>query len=98
MNAMIDLTISQPFKQAVGFALGYQIPLLILASMATDGGGLYQICSLTFVAFWGCIGVMWLCRRRNPTELDLGIVKAGFVPLCYVTALICDYIWGVRGF
>ena len=95
---LINLTISKPLGDAITFALAYQIPILVLAAMATDGGALFQICSLASVAFCGCVSTIWLCRRDNPTKLDLFMIKAGYLPTCVVTFYICHYVWSMKGY
>ena len=90
--------IKSPLRRAIVFALGYQIPLLLLSLMATDGGQIGQICSFAFVAFWGgAIITIWR-RRLNPTKFDIFIIRSGYVPLCVITVLLTSKIWELRGF
>ena len=90
--------IKSPLRRAIVFALGYQIPLLLLSLMATDGGQIGQICLFAFVAFWGgAIITIWR-RRLNPTKFDIFIIRAGYVPLCVITVLLTSWIWELRGF
>ena len=90
--------IKSPLRRAIVFALGYQIALLLLSLMATDGGQIGQICLFAFVAFWGgAIITIWR-RRLNPTKFDIFIIRAGYVPLCVITVLLTSWIWELRGF
>jgi len=88
-----------PFRDAVVFALAYQIPLLILGMLATDFGVLGQLLTITFLAFWGGVGVLYLLKRKkkNFSKHDLFLIRAGFLPLCVVTHHLCNQVWQWRG-
>ena len=70
----------KPLRDALIFAVAIQIPLLLLAGLATDGGALGQICFFAFVAFSSFLFSVLIFRPTTPTKVDLIIIRIGFLP------------------
>jgi len=87
----------QPLREALKFSLGVQLILLTLAAFVADGGGAWQICYFTFIAFSSYLASVLIFRPKAPTKLDLVVIRAGFLPALVVTIFLADHIWTLRG-
>jgi hypothetical protein len=86
-----------PYKAAIKLAVAQQIPILVLSSCILDGGDIFSICLIPFIAFW--VGV-WLIRHRRPqtpTRIELFAIRWSYFPLCVMTFFLVDWFWKLRG-
>jgi hypothetical protein len=56
-----------------------QVPLLILGSLALDGGQLSRWVVFSIIAYWLMALVIVICRPRSPTRGDLIAIRFGFL-------------------
>lgn len=78
--------ISARYWSAIRTSICFQIPILLLGALCLDGGELFSRCLVALAAFW-CGTILILFRRpRNPTKLDLEVIRFGY-PLLFVLAL-----------
>jgi len=85
-------------RAAIKFSLVTQILIVILAGFVADGGGAAQIVFFAFVSFNSYLASVLVFRPKNPTKLDLVLIRAGFLPTIVITAFLADCIWDLRGF
>ena len=95
----MDILKSKPstFRATFKSALAQQGVVLVLAAANLDGGDLFAICMIAFVAFW--VGV-YLVRRHRPgtaAKLDLVLIQVSYVPLCVLTFFLVHGFWKLRG-
>jgi len=78
-------------------ALAQQGTVLVMASMILDGGDIFSICLIAFIAFWAVVGLIRWHRPHKPTKLDLIFIRASYLPLCILAFFLVDYFWKRRG-
>lgn len=88
----------KPLRDALIFALAIQVPLFLLAGLATDGGAIAQICFFAFIAFSSFLFSVLIFRPTTPTKVDLFIIRIGFIPTFFAAFFLCEHIWNLRGF
>jgi hypothetical protein len=79
-------------------ALVFQMPILVLASMVLDGGGIAQVCFYALVAFWSGVAVLHFHRRGALTRVDLLLIRYGYILVCIISFIITRWIWHWRGY
>lgn len=79
-------------------ALVFQMPILILASMVLDGGGIAQVCFYALVAFWVGVVVLYVRRRGVLSKVDLFLIRWGYIVVCIISFFITRLVWGLRGY
>lgn len=89
--------LSQPLQDAVVFSLVLQAPLLLLASLATDGGRIFQIFFFACVAFNFYLVSALLFRPKSPTKFDFIFIRAGYLPIIIATYFLSNWVWDLRG-
>jgi len=73
--------INPSLKNAIAFALAYQIPLLLMALFVGCGNSnIGLISSFASISFWAGIIIIIYRRRLNPTKFDLFIVRVAYLP------------------
>jgi hypothetical protein len=66
-------------RQDFVIALALQGFLLIFAALLLDGGFLLRLSLMAVITHWIAAGLIVARRRAAPTELDVGVVRYGFV-------------------
>jgi hypothetical protein len=86
-----------PYRDPLKLALTQQIPILILSAGVLDGGDLFRICLIAFLAFW--VGAFLIRHRRpeTPTKLDVVVIKWSYIPLGIMTFVLVHWFWKLRG-
>ena len=84
------------YSESIKVAVAQQAVVLIFASLILDGGQILRFCAIAAIASWICTLVIILRRPKQPTKLDLGIVKFGFWPAMPLVALIGFVVGLVR--
>jgi hypothetical protein len=72
--------IARRYLHAITLAVAQQAVVLILAALILDGGHLLRVSVIAAIASWICTALVILRRPKQPTKLDLAIVKYGFWP------------------
>ena len=85
-------------RAAVQFSLVIQAFIVILAAFMTDGGAAGQIAFFAFVSFNSYLVSVLVFRPKNPTKIDLILIRAGLIPTILITGFLVNYIWDLRGF
>ena len=70
----------EALSHALVVAVTQQAVILTLAALILDGGHILRICVLAAVASWLCTLLIMLRRPKQPTTVDLAIIKYGFWP------------------
>lgn len=85
-----------PYKDPLKLALAQQITILILSAGVLDGGDLFRICLIPFLAFW--VGVLFIRHHRpeTPTKLDIIVITWSYTPLCILTLFLVHWFWKLR--
>ena len=86
-----------PYRDAIKLALAQQIPILVLTLGILDGGDIFRICLIAFIAFWTCLVLVQRRRPEAPTRLDLTLIKWSYMPLCVGTFFLVHLFWKLRG-
>jgi len=86
-----------PYKDGVKLALAQQITILILTAGVLDGGDLFSICLIPFLAFWACVFLIRQRRPDTPTKFDLFFIKWSYMPLCVAAFFLVHLFWRLRG-
>lgn len=82
---------------SLGLPLIQQLIVLVMASMILDGGMLAQMFSYAAAAYWVCVGIILLRRRRNLTRFDKIVIRIGFLFACVFSVFLTGFIWHLRG-
>ena len=85
-------------RAAVQFSLVIQAFIVILAAFMADGGAAGQIAFFAFVSFNSYLLSVLVFQPKNPTKIDLILIRAGFLPTIPITVFLVNYIWDLRGF
>ena len=59
--------------------------------------GLLEVWAYSLFAFWIGVVVIAVRRSRNPTRVDIFLIKFGFVPLLLIATYLTGLIWQARG-
>jgi hypothetical protein len=76
------------YQSALAVAAAQQAIILLLAALILDGGVVLRFCTIAAIASWICTLMIMLRRPKQPTILDLGIVKYGFWPAMFLVTVI----------
>lgn len=66
-------------------AIAQQGFLLLLTALLLDGGFMFRVCCVAAIAHWIAILVVRGRRPAEPTTLDVGVLKFGFL-FCFLLA------------
>jgi hypothetical protein len=91
------LPISSAYRKAIFDALILQIVLGILSAMILDGGVCAQICGVALLAFWAGAAVLIYRRSQSPTEIDILLIRFGYIPVLIIAGVLIPMIWHWRG-
>jgi hypothetical protein len=86
-----------PYKDAIKLALVQQVTILLMSAGVLDGGDMFAICLIAFVAFWAWALLVRHRRPQTPTKFDLLFVKWSYIPLCVATFFLVHWFWSLRG-
>ena len=89
--------ISDAYKKPIMIALVWQAILGVLSMAILDTGRTAIICLIAVIAFWSGISIMIIRRPKNPSKLDLLLIRAGFLPTAVATFFIIHWILKNRG-
>ena len=92
----VSRPISARYRSPVRNSVCFQIPILLLGVLCLDGGELFSRCLVAFAAFWSGTILILFRRPRNPTKLDLEVIRFGYpalflLSLFLVPAAIDDF-------
>jgi hypothetical protein len=79
------------------FPLVQQLVVLGMASLILDGGMILQVFSYAAVAYWVCVAVIMIRRRRQLTPIDKIVIRIGFLAACAISVVLTGLIWHLRG-
>lgn len=82
---------------SLGFPLVQQLVVLGMASLVLDGGMILQVFSFAALAYWVCVGIILIRRRRHLTPIDKIVIRVGFLMACAISAVLTGSIWHLRG-
>lgn len=95
------LTRSDTKDEARGFGLAFplvqQLVVLGMASLVLDGGMILQVFSYAALAYWFCVAIILIRRRRQLTPIDRIVIRIGFLVACAISVALTGFIWHLRG-
>ena len=74
-----------------------QLVVLGVASLLMDGGRILQMFSFSALAYWVCIAIIFIRRRRRLTRIDQLVIRVGFLWACAISVFLTSFIWYLRG-
>ena len=74
-----------------------QLVVLVIASLVLDGGMIFQVFSYAALAYWVCVGIILIRRRRHLTPIDKIVIRVGFLMACAISVVLTRFIWHLRG-
>ena len=88
---------STAYRGTLVIVVSQQILLGLLTGMCLDGGILGMIFLYSLAAFW--VGfIMIISRRpRNPTKVDIFLIKWGTFLLFLISLVMSPLMWHLRG-
>lgn len=75
-------------RDAIVFTLFQQLPLLILTAMLLDGGLVFKRVAIASLAYWILILMIMIRCGRYMSDVDILLVKWGYLPLLLVTCIL----------
>jgi hypothetical protein len=78
---------SPDFNPAFRTGLSIQAVLAVVTALVLDFGETHRAFGIAFACQWAATWIIMLRRPRNPTTLDLAIVRYGIVPLLFMVAI-----------
>ena len=96
MNCSIP--ISDSYRKPIFDAVGLQVILGILSMMVLDGGDCAHISGAALLAFWGGTAVLVWRHPRNPSKVDLELIRFGYLPVLVAAFVAIHLVWAARGF
>jgi hypothetical protein len=81
----------------LGLPLVQQFVVLLMAGMILDGGMIFQIFSYAALAYWVCIAIIFIRRRKCLTPADKIVIRVGFLIACAISIVLTEFIWHLRG-
>lgn len=78
------------------FPLVQQLVVLVMSSLILDGGVIFQVFSYAALAYWVCIAIILIRRRRQLTPVDRIVIRIGFLVACALSAVLTGFIWHLR--
>ncbi len=93
----LPLPISPKYDSPIFEAVTLQIVIALLALLVIDPVGIARICGIALVAFWGGAAILIWRRPQSPSQLDLGIIRFGYLAVVVIAFLLSCLIWRVRG-
>ncbi len=79
------------------FPLVQQLVVLGMASLILDGGMILQVFSYAALAYWVCVAVIMIRRRRQLTRIEKLVIRIGFLAACAISVVLTGFIWHLRG-
>ncbi|MFN0079230.1 MAG: hypothetical protein ACKVY0_22425 [Prosthecobacter sp.] len=76
---LLNAKVAQGYGRNFLASVAVQVPLLILGSLALDGGQLGQWIACSMAAYWLMALAIVIRRPRSPTHGDLIAVRFGFL-------------------
>ena len=90
---MTTIPIAAGYRRAIFDSLISQVVLGILAMMFLDGGRIAHTTGIAVLAFWIGAAIIILRRPKTSTELDLLLIRFGFLPLLVITFALAEWVW-----
>ncbi len=88
---------AREYRPAIRIALLQEIPLLALASLILDGGGMFRVLSVAVLSHWAAILFILGRRPRSPTRLDLALIRFGFWSMPIIIGMVAPIVWRLTG-
>ncbi len=89
----IQVAISDSYRGPLWRALGVQALIALLSVLVLDGGDTAKLSGVALIAFWVSVFVIILRRPRNPTQVDLWLIRWGFLPLVIFVQVAARLVW-----
>ena len=90
---MTTIPIASGYKRAIYIALAQQIVFGFLTMLVLDGGRIAHTTGIAVLTFWAGAAIVISRRPTLPTDLDLFLIRFGFLPLLMVTFALTEWVW-----
>ena len=80
-----DTKRSRRRRSDLALAIAQQAVLLLFTALLLDGGFMFRVCCVAAIAHWVAMVLVRIRRPAEPTTLDTGVVKFGFL-FCFLLA------------
>lgn len=97
MTDVLPRGIAKPYKNAMVFAVAYQVPLFFFFGLLTDGGVMLQMFVMAMVAFWPSVALIIRRSPTAPSRFDLLWIRAGGLVAMVTAWVVAPWIWRLRG-
>ncbi|MGZ4973451.1 MAG: hypothetical protein ACXWBP_03865 [Limisphaerales bacterium] len=97
MEQGVQTSQRSPLADAIKFSAIQQVIVLVFAVGILDGGDFFSMCMNGTIGFWCVIGFICLRRRKNPTNVDIAIIKWGYLVFVGLSVVFTQAIWAIRG-
>ncbi len=88
----MNVPVSDNYRRSLWIALALQGAIGTSALMLDFG--MTARCSLiALLAFWGGTLLVLLRRSRNPTRIDLWLIRWGYLPLVVAVQVVARSVW-----
>ncbi len=92
-----NVSISDSYRAPLRMALVFSAIIAFLAIFTLDGGETAQLSGIGLSIFWAWVLVAMWRRPRNPTSLDLLLVRNGSLPFVVAFQVAIHFVWHWRG-
>ena len=92
-----DVSISDSYRGPLRTAVVCSIIVAVLSALMLDFGQAARLSAIALLVFWACALVGIWRRPRNPTRIDLRLLRWGCVPLVLAFQIAIHIVWHLRG-
>jgi len=76
------------YSDSLKLSVLIQLPLFVFAAMLLDGGQMLRGVAIAAAGYWVGAVLIMVRRPKSPTQVDLDLVKYGFVLTCGCVTII----------
>jgi hypothetical protein len=92
-----SLAVAPQYWPAIKWAATQQAVTGVVSAMLLDGGVLFRVWCIAFLAFWAAVLLIVLRRPISPTRVDILLIKCGFIPMFIVAFCVSPGVWSYLG-
>jgi hypothetical protein len=89
--------ISESYRAPLQSALICSVVVTVLACLMLDGGETARLTAIALAIFWAWVFYGLWQRPRNPTAVDLLLIRCGCLPLVVGFLIAIHSVWRWRG-
>ena len=89
----MNVPVSDSYRRSLWIALALQGAIGALSALMLDFGMMARCSLIALLAFWGGTLMVLLRRPRNPTRIDLWLIRWGYLPLVITVQVVARSVW-----